>query len=99
MAREMAPRPSSVLAAALVMASIICASGAIIRGLDPAMAASYQPIEGNLFRCLDGKKTLPYDQLNDDFCDCFDGSDEPGESAAVPHKRLPLLPPSTAHCC
>ncbi|KAJ9541468.1 hypothetical protein OSB04_027974 [Centaurea solstitialis] len=31
--------------------------------------------------CKDGSKTFTKTQLNDDFCDCSDGTDEPGTSA------------------
>ncbi|KDO19512.1 hypothetical protein SPRG_15327 [Saprolegnia parasitica CBS 223.65] len=31
--------------------------------------------------CDDGLKSLPISSVNDDFCDCADGSDEPGTSA------------------
>ena len=48
-----------------------------IRGLDPALAEYYKP-KGDKFSCLDGQKTIMYSLINDDFCDCFDGSDEPG---------------------
>ena len=35
--------------------------------------------ESKPFTCLDGTATIPFDQVNDDYCDCKDGSDEPGE--------------------
>uniref|UniRef100_A0A8D0GCH9 PRKCSH beta subunit of glucosidase II n=1 Tax=Sphenodon punctatus TaxID=8508 RepID=A0A8D0GCH9_SPHPU len=37
--------------------------------------------ESKPFTCLDGSATISFDQVNDDYCDCKDGSDEPGTSA------------------
>jgi len=34
--------------------------------------------ENKPFTCLDGSRTIPFDRVNDDYCDCKDGSDEPG---------------------
>ncbi|XP_019514872.1 PREDICTED: glucosidase 2 subunit beta isoform X1 [Hipposideros armiger] len=37
--------------------------------------------ESKPFTCLDSSATIPFDQVNDDYCDCKDGSDEPGTAA------------------
>lgn len=35
------------------------------------------------FKCDGGKTVIPFNWVNDDFCDCTDGSDEPGTSACA----------------
>ncbi|KAK6232832.1 hypothetical protein SCA6_002905 [Theobroma cacao] len=37
--------------------------------------------KGEIIKCKNGSKTFTKTQLNDDFCDCSDGTDEPGTSA------------------
>lgn len=34
--------------------------------------------DSNIIRCKDGSKSFHRDRLNDNFCDCLDGTDEPG---------------------
>lgn len=50
-----------------------------IRGLHPDRKEFYKA--GRDFTCLDGSATVPFALVNDDYCDCRDGSDEPGTSA------------------
>ncbi len=37
--------------------------------------------EGKQFTCFDGSNTIPFEWVNDDYCDCRDASDEPGTAA------------------
>ena len=55
-----------------------------VRGVEPALLPRYpSPQSGaSSFTCLDDSRTIPVAQLNDDYCDCADGSDEPGACGA-----------------
>lgn len=44
------------------------------------VADKYAGADGK-FTCLDGSRTISLAAVNDDYCDCPDGSDEPGTSA------------------
>eukprot|EP01116_Phalansterium_solitarium_P016363 TRINITY_DN3793_c0_g1_i1.p1 TRINITY_DN3793_c0_g1~~TRINITY_DN3793_c0_g1_i1.p1 ORF type:complete len:438 (-),score=105.44 TRINITY_DN3793_c0_g1_i1:211-1524(-) len=48
------------------------------RGINPVIQGRYS---GSEFMCFDRSKVVPSDHINDDYCDCNDGSDEPGTSA------------------
>lgn len=77
----MASRAAALLALAALLP--LAAGDTSIRGLNPALAPRYQADAQGQFTCLDGKKRLPANQINDGYCDCFDGSDEPGEECAA----------------
>ncbi|KAI0301937.1 glucosidase II beta subunit-like-domain-containing protein [Multifurca ochricompacta] len=51
-----------------------------IQGVHPSLLSKYKP-EGTAWNCLDGTKSISWAAVNDDYCDCPDGSDEPGTSA------------------
>ncbi|OWM69297.1 glucosidase 2 subunit beta-like [Punica granatum] len=48
-------------------------------GVAPEDAVYYK--SSDVIRCKDGSKKFTKAELNDDFCDCPDGTDEPGTSA------------------
>ncbi|XP_039750628.1 glucosidase 2 subunit beta [Pararge aegeria] len=51
------------------------------RGVSLSKASLYSPTKD--FTCFDGTSTIPFSYVNDDYCDCFDGSDEPGTAACL----------------
>ncbi|KAJ3127976.1 hypothetical protein HK100_009443 [Physocladia obscura] len=51
-----------------------------VRGVHPAFAYRYDLAQPT-FVCLDGSAKISAKSINDDYCDCRDGSDEPGTSA------------------
>lgn len=53
-----------------------------LRGVHPDRLAYYQSLlKEARFQCIDGSSSIPIESLNDNYCDCADGSDEPSTSA------------------
>ena len=51
-------------------------------GIQPNLLMHYAPNRDNNFKCLSSSKEIPFDWINDDYCDCEeDGSDEPATGA------------------
>ncbi|KAK6460325.1 glucosidase II beta subunit-like-domain-containing protein [Scheffersomyces coipomensis] len=76
-----------LLSSALIVSKLAIAIDTEIRGVEPSRLKLYDPIVDPItgkktWRCLNNPEIiLSYDQINDDYCDCPDGSDEPGTNA------------------
>jgi len=63
----------------------------VVQGVSAADKEKFLPINRNgleTFVCFDSgaaDDSIPFDAVNDDFCDCADGSDEPGTAACAGH--------------
>ncbi|CAO1617270.1 unnamed protein product [Sympodiomycopsis kandeliae] len=59
------------------------ASDVNLRGIPPSRHHLYQSLSSSKgeWKCLNSSETIPFTSINDDYCDCADGSDEPGTSA------------------
>lgn len=53
--------------------------------------------ERKSFLCIDGSRMIPFEQVNDDYCDCEDGSDEPGKRL-ISGASGPLSVSQSGHC-
>jgi protein kinase C substrate 80K-H len=55
-----------------------------LRGVPKFDLGKYTPDENGNWRCLNNPEiVISFDKVNDDYCDCPDGSDEPGTSACA----------------
>lgn len=64
--------------AVVMLCYVFVDSSRLLKGIDPAKAVLYA---SKTFACFDGSNSIPISAVNDDYCDCKDGSDEPGTSA------------------
>ncbi|WFD31833.1 hypothetical protein MSPP1_002873 [Malassezia sp. CBS 17886] len=75
----------SVLGAVLFALATHARASSVPRGVAPQDAPRYAPTHSAhgtpMWKCLGDGKEIPFARVNDDYCDCADGSDEPGTSA------------------
>lgn len=55
----------------------------LILGTHESQMEQYKPRDDGVFECIASMETIAYSQINDDYCDCLDGSDEPGTNACA----------------
>ncbi|KAI8923579.1 glucosidase II beta subunit-like-domain-containing protein [Entophlyctis helioformis] len=71
-----------------------------LRGLVHRDASKYRPVlvgGAPMFACIANESlAIPFAAVNDDFCDCPDGSDEPGTAACAGLSLPPVPKPSAA---
>ncbi|XP_029121018.1 uncharacterized protein [Elaeis guineensis] len=65
----------SLVPACLLVASSLVASSPLL-GVSP-QDEKYFAVAGAVIACKDGSRTFSRDRLNDGYCDCLDGTDEP----------------------
>lgn len=73
----------------LATAHVALASADFPRGVNPRDQHKYNPVRGDKFKCLTSGELIPHSDLNDNYCDCADGSDEPGTSACSHLSKTP----------
>ncbi|KAI9673500.1 MAG: hypothetical protein M1817_002964 [Caeruleum heppii] len=79
-----------------LIASAVAAESPRPRGVGPDFAKFYR--SSDKFECISAPSIhMPISRINDDYCDCPDGSDEPGTSACSHISNLspPASPPSS----
>ncbi|XP_067665447.1 uncharacterized protein [Haliotis asinina] len=84
------------------------------RGVHLDDAHLFKPNDRYMFTCIKTKDEIPWEYVNDDYCDCEDSSDEPGTSACpdsrfyctyqIPHEDVQFVPGSRVNdgicdCC
>jgi protein kinase C substrate 80K-H len=65
----------------LILAAPFASAAASVEpthGVAPALLARYAAAADGSWTCLSGAARIPFAAVNDDYCDCPDGSDEPG---------------------
>lgn len=86
---------ATLLVSSSFQVSASSSSSSNIRGIMSELREQYDKAvntAANTFTCLDGSKTMKLSRVNDQHCDCADGSDEPGSSACTTVARAGSAP-------
>ena len=81
LSRTQAMVPWLILLASLPLSTTAGPSKTL--GVSPDFLSKYTPSKSGTWKCLDGSKEISWDFVNDDSCDCPDGSDEPGRMLEI----------------
>ncbi|XP_058199445.1 glucosidase 2 subunit beta [Rhododendron vialii] len=72
----------TIWAALIGRSASVPSTDLLLLGIPPEDESYYKALSSSgAIKCKDGSKKFTKSQLNDDFCDCPDGTDEPGTSA------------------
>ncbi|CEL97111.1 unnamed protein product [Vitrella brassicaformis CCMP3155] len=61
---------------------VLIDAAALPKGV-PHTIDKYRPVQSNQYRCYVSDELIDFSFVNDDFCDCLDGTDEPGTAACA----------------
>ncbi|CAG9466711.1 unnamed protein product [Pedinophyceae sp. YPF-701] len=75
-----AKKTAAAAALALLVGPASAASVPALRGVPPERAQAFDPAVGD-FECFDKSMKIARSRVQDNYCDCPDGSDEPGTAA------------------
>ncbi|KAL6845560.1 hypothetical protein ACP4OV_025055 [Aristida adscensionis] len=87
--------PATVLLLPFLLAGAADAAPPLV-GVSPQDEAYFA---SQVIACRDGSGYFPRSRLNDGYCDCADGTDEPGTSACPEGRFYCRNIGDTPHCC
>jgi protein kinase C substrate 80K-H len=77
-----------VMVCLVLLASMYAPPAATLAPTSGAHPDQHALYAGSEFSCADGGAMITINRVNDDYCDCDDGSDEPGTSACAGMQAL-----------
>ncbi|KEG06321.1 protein kinase C substrate protein [Trypanosoma grayi] len=85
-----------------IVALVVPVSSAVqpLYGVQRSLLRHFEVVKhDDIFKCLSGNVAIKGHQVNDDYCDCPDGSDEPGTSACTHYGTKANFPPDWMFTC